>query len=103
MNIKGALPMLILQVLRAGPKHGYRIAAEIKRTSEGVLELREGTLYPALHAHENQGLVESCEAFPQGRRRRSARLTKKGLKALETEREEWRSVVTAVDAIFGEA
>jgi PadR family transcriptional regulator PadR len=103
MNLKGALPMLILQVLREGPKHGYRIAAEIRHASEGVLEFREGTLYPALHAHENHGLVESHEEIENGRRRRYYRLTEDGLKVLESERTEWRSVVSAVNVILGEA
>ena len=61
MNLKGTLPTLILRALTEGPNHGYRIAQEIKSKSKGVLDFREGTLYPALHALENKGLIESYE------------------------------------------
>ena len=103
MNLRGTLPLLILRVLESGPRHGYRIAAEIKRASQGVLDFREGTLYPALHAHENRGLVESFEQVEKGRRRRYYRLTEAGLRALETRRAEWRQLTAAVDVILGEA
>lgn len=59
MNFRGSLNTLILQNLKKGPNHGYRIAQEIKQTSKGVLDFKEGTLYPALHGLENQGLIES--------------------------------------------
>ena len=59
MNFKGTLPTLILEALMHEPTHGYRIAQRIKERSEGVLDFKEGTLYPALHKLENEGLVES--------------------------------------------
>lgn len=102
MNLKGTLAMLILQVLATGPKHGYRIAQEIKVLSGGALQFGEGTLYPALHAHENHGLVESYERMENGRRRRYYRLTEAGERALSEERAEWRNLVNAVDLILGE-
>lgn len=102
MNVKGTLSMLILQVLKEGPRHGYRIAQEIRTLSGGALEFGEGTLYPALHAHENHGLVESYERTESGRRRRYYRLTEAGERALAEERAEWRHLVTAVDLILGE-
>ena len=59
MNFKGSLNTLILQNLRQGPNHGYRIAQEIKKTSKGVLDFKEGTLYPALHGLEAKKLITS--------------------------------------------
>jgi len=50
MNFRGSLPTLILQNLRGGANHGYRIAQDIKQKSKGLLDFKEGTLYPALHA-----------------------------------------------------
>jgi DNA-binding PadR family transcriptional regulator len=61
MNFKGTLPTLILEALAHEPAHGYRIAQQIKERSQGVLDFKEGTLYPALHKLENEGLVESYE------------------------------------------
>ena len=57
MNFKGTLPTLILEALAQEPSHGYRIAQTIKERSEGVLDFKEGTLYPALHKLENDGMV----------------------------------------------
>ncbi len=67
MNFKGTLPTLILEALAAEPSHGYRIAQGIKERSRGVLDFKEGTLYPALHKLENEGLVESYETVENGR------------------------------------
>ena len=78
MNFKGTLPTLILQALQQSPDHGYRIAQRIKERSEGVLDFKEGTLYPALHKLENEGLVDSFEEMEKGRPRRYYRITKAG-------------------------
>jgi DNA-binding PadR family transcriptional regulator len=67
MNFKGTLPTLILEALTQEPCHGYRIAQKIKERSEGVLDFKEGTLYPALHKLENDGMVESYETIETGR------------------------------------
>ena len=63
MNLKGTLPTLILEALVKEPSHGYRIAQGIKERSQGVLDFKEGTLYPALHKLENEGVVESAAAL----------------------------------------
>lgn len=102
MNLKGTLPALILKVLSRGPKHGYLIAREIRRTSEGLLDFREGTLYPALHAQENRGLIVSYEGVENGRRRRYYRLTRRGARVLETERREWKDLSRAIDLVLEE-
>ena len=100
VNLKGTLPVLILQVLEGGTKHGYHIAQEIKARSKGVLDFREGALYPALHAQESKGLLESYEQEEQGRVRRYYRLTEKGLSMLEKERGEWKRLSHAVTVIL---
>ena len=103
MNLKGALPPLILNVLAREPNHGYRIAQQIKSQSAGVLNFREGTLYPALHKLENEGLVESYEGVERGRTRRYYRITESGRGVLTRDREEWRAVSRAVSLVLEEA
>jgi transcriptional regulator len=103
MNLKGTLPVLILQVLSTGEKHGYAIAQEIKQRSQGSLDFKEGSLYPALHAQEQRGLVVSIETESSGRRRRCYRLTRAGIEALESQRGEWRQLAGAVSDILGTA
>ena len=103
MNFKGTLPTLILEVLAQEPSHGYRIAQKIKERSDGVLDFKEGTLYPALHKLENEGLVESYEGMESGRSRRYYRITKSGRGALARDRVEWRELSRAVTSILEEA
>jgi transcriptional regulator len=103
MNFKGTLPPLILETLIHEPSHGYRIAQRIKEGSRGVLDFKEGTLYPALHKLENEGLVESYEGVEKGRPRRYYRITKSGRAALVKDRAEWRELSQAVTSILGEA
>jgi len=103
MHLKGTLPVLILQVLGRGPNHGYSIAREIRERSEGLLDFREGTLYPALHAHENRGWVRSSERLENGRTRRYYRLTRSGTRALEDERDHWRQLARAVNLVLEES
>lgn len=103
MNFKGTLPTLILQALVHEPSHGYRIAQQIKARSKGVLDFKEGTLYPALHKLNNEGLVESYEGVEKGRPRRYYRITKSGLATLGKDRAEWRELSRAVSMILREA
>jgi PadR family transcriptional regulator, regulatory protein PadR len=100
MNIKGTLPTLILEALVREPSHGYRIAQSIKERSKGVLDFKEGTLYPALHKLENDGLVDSHEEVENGRPRRYYRITKSGRATLAKDRVEWREVSRAVTVIL---
>ena len=102
MNFKGTLPTLILEALRHEPSHGYRIAQRIKERSQGVLDFKEGTLYPALHKLENEGLVESYDGIEKGRPRRYYRITKTGRAVLAKDRAEWRQLSHAVTVILGE-
>ena len=103
MTFKGTLPTLILEVLAPEPNHGYRIAHQIKERSRGVLDFKEGTLYPALHKLEHEGLVESYEGIEKGRPRRYYRITKAGRATLASDRAEWRELSRAVTMILGEA
>ncbi len=102
MNIKGGLPLLILHLLAEQPGHGYQIASEIKRRSEGVLDFAEGTLYPMLHSLEGQGLIEAYESQEKGRTRRCYRLTDAGRKSLASERAEWATYTGAMNLILGD-
>jgi PadR family transcriptional regulator, regulatory protein PadR len=100
MNFKGTLPALILEALVREPSHGYRIAQGIKERSKGVLDFKEGTLYPALHKLENEGLVQSYEEVENGRLRRYYRITKSGRAVLAKDRAEWRELSRAVTVIL---
>ena len=68
-----------------------------------MLDFKEGTLYPALHKLENEGLVESYEGVEKGRPRRYYRITRSGHKVLSKDRAEWRQLSQAVTVILGEA
>ncbi len=102
MNLKGSLPLLILQALSTGASHGYGIAQQIKARSKGVLDFKEGTLYPTLHSLEQQGLLDSYNAEENGRIRRYYQLTGSGRAELEKERKEWKQFVQAVNLALGE-
>ena len=103
VNFRGTLPTLILQALVQQPSHGYSIAQRIKGQSKGLLDFKEGTLYPALHKLENEGLVESYEEVEKGRTRRYYRITKSGRATLSRDRAEWRELSRAVSMILEEA
>lgn len=100
MNFKGSLTALILQNLSSGPNHGYRIAQDIKQKSEGVLDFKEGALYPALHGLEGKGLIESFTQVENGRTRCYYRLTRKGRGGLAAQKEEWLRYCNAVNLVF---
>ena len=79
MNFKGTLPTLILEALIHEPSHGYRIAQRIKERSEGVLDFKEGTLYPALHQLQRKGYLRSeWRTADNGRHRKYYALTNRG-------------------------
>jgi transcriptional regulator len=101
--MRGGLTTLILQILSRDQNHGYRIAQEIKQKSKGVLDFKEGALYPALHSLEGDGLIESSMREEQGRMRCYYRLTKKGKGTLAKEKQEWAKFSEAMNLIFQEA
>jgi transcriptional regulator len=103
MNLRGTLPVLILEAVERQADHGYSIAQRIKERSSGVLDFREGTLYPALHKLEQDGVLESYEGAEKGRPRRYYRITKAGRAELAKGRKEWSRVSGAVSSILSEA
>ena len=96
----GQLDLLLLSAVSSGPAHGYRVIERLRERSEGAFELREGTVYPALHRLERDGLLESRWADDAPRRRRVYALTPRGRGALELKRREWSSFAGAVHAVI---
>src|SRR5262245_45017841 len=99
----GTVEMLILEVVSHGPSYGYEIAQTVGGRSQGYLELKEGSLYPALHRLERQKLLSSFWREIDSRRRKYYRLTAAGEKALATRKQEWRSFSTGVQGVLGPA
>jgi PadR family transcriptional regulator, regulatory protein PadR len=100
-TVKGQLDALILATLQRAPAHGYAIGLALKQRSDGAFDLPEGTIYPALHRLERDGLLASEWSVQDGRRRRTYRLTSAGTKALGARRREWRAFCGAVGAVLG--
>jgi PadR family transcriptional regulator PadR len=98
-TLRGHLDLLLLATVAAEPAHGYRIIEELKKRSAGAFDLPEGTVYPALHRLEANGLLASSWAKGAVRRRRVYRLTARGRRALSAQRREWRGFTRAVDAV----
>ncbi|CAA9586927.1 MAG: Transcriptional regulator, PadR family [uncultured Thermomicrobiales bacterium] len=99
---RGDVPALILAVLDEAPAHGYAIARAIERRSAGVLQLREGSLYPALRALEQQGSVSSAwETTGVGPARKVYTLTDAGRVALAERASDWGAYAAAVAAVLG--
>jgi PadR family transcriptional regulator PadR len=97
--VKGHVDLLLLSTLEDGPAHGYRLVDTLRESSEGVFDLAEGTVYPALYRLERQGLVESNWEEGRTRRRRVYRLTSDGLAQLRCERDVWQRWVRAMQAV----
>jgi PadR family transcriptional regulator PadR len=101
--LKGHLDMIVLAALSGGPSHGYAVIQEIQRRSKGAFRLPEGTIYPALHRLEHEGLLSSrWQAAESGRRRRVYSLTRRGRRALTDQRAIWRRFADAIGGLFGE-
>jgi transcriptional regulator len=101
--LKGTLDMMILRTLVAGDAHGHTIAKVIERTSEDVLEVEQGSLYPALHRLEDRGWVSSYwGASENNRKAKFYRLTAVGRKQLARETNRWRQMARAIGLVMGE-
>jgi len=99
--LQGSLDLLILKVLSVGRLHGWGISKRIRQVSSGVLEVNQGSLYPALYRLEDQGLIEAEWGLSEeGRRAKFYRLTRSGRARLAEEREGWRRFSAAVEAIL---
>lgn len=102
--MKGSTALLVLSLLSGGEQYGYQMIGALKKQSDGVFDLKEGTLYPILHALENDGAVESVwRDSDEGRRRKYYRLTKKGNKLLEQKKQDWEAYAQAVGKVIGGA
>ena len=99
--LQGTLDLLILRSLVHGPAHGHAIARHIQRTSEHLLQVETGSLYPALHRLEAQGwLSSSWELSEKGKRAKYYSLTTRGKKQLDAARAKWDSFARAMGLVL---
>jgi PadR family transcriptional regulator, regulatory protein PadR len=101
--LKGTLDMMILRTLVVGDAHGHTIAKVIERSSEDVLEVEQGSLYPALHRLENRGWVKSYWGTSENNRKaKFYRMTTAGRRQLTVETSRWRQMARAIGLVMGE-
>src|SRR6187200_2209988 len=99
--LQGTLDLLIMRTLLFGPAHGHAIARHIKQTSEELLRIETGSLYPALHRLEGRGwIAASWELSDKGKRAKYYRLTSDGRKQLASEHSKWEAFCRAVGLIL---
>lgn len=99
--IKGSTATLVLSVLQGKDLYGYKIIKEIQLKSENVFALKEGTLYPILHALEEEGCLESYWEEADNRKRKYYHLTRKGERRLREKKEEWQVYAKSVGKVLG--
>ena len=101
---QGTLDLLILKAVAIEPVHGYAIAQRLEQVSRGVVQVPEGSLYPALHRLENRGFLSAdWKKTETGREAKFYKLTRKGRKQLEEEAASWQRLIEAVGLILGTA
>ncbi|MDQ6910991.1 MAG: helix-turn-helix transcriptional regulator [Actinomycetota bacterium] len=100
---RGHLDLVLLAVLAREPLHGYSLIGALKARTDGVLDLPEGSVYPALHRLEDLGFVASEWRSVGGRRRREYRITDDGRAALASELREWSRLAGAINAVVESA
>ncbi len=99
--LRGTLDLLILRVLSLGAKHGWAITQRIQQTSNGLLEVNQGSLYPALQRLERRGLIGGeWQRTEQNRRARFYSLTAEGEKAFDQEKDSWARYVQAIESVL---
>ncbi len=99
--LKGHLDALLLAMVADGPVHGYAVLEQLRDRSGGHFDLPEGTVYPALHRLEGDGLLRSRWTVVAGRRRRVYELSDRGRLALGDRSAEWRRFAAAVESVLG--
>jgi transcriptional regulator len=100
--LQGTLDMLILRTLLASPAHGHTIASVIEQSSDEVLQVEHGSLYPALYRLEDQELIAAFWGTSENNRKaKYYRITPKGRKHLENERSRWHALAAAVTRVLG--
>ena len=98
---QGTLDLLILKIVALGPVHGYAIAQRLQLVSRDVVQVPQGSLYPALHRLENRGFLDAdWQETGTGREAKFYRLTAKGKAQLETETASWRRLADAVGLVL---
>lgn len=100
-NLQGSLEILVMNLLRRGPNHGFAIASHIQQTSDEILRVEAGSLYPALHRMTESGLLKAeWRMSDAGRRARFYSLTAKGRRKLEAEEQKWHAISAAVAKVL---
>ena len=99
---QGTLDLLILKTISLGPQHGWAISERLEQISTGVVQVQQGSLYPALHRLERRGLIRA-EWAPSDNNRNAKyyELTARGRRQLETDTDAWRTLTRTIDAILG--
>ena len=100
-TLNGQLDPVILATVAEEAAHGYAILQRLKQRSSGAFDLAEGTIYPALHRLERDGLLSSSWSSESGRRRRVYSVTRAGTSALAVRRREWKHFARAIEAVMG--
>jgi len=99
--LQGTLDLLILRTLQAEPMHGWAISERIQQISQDVLQVNQGSLYPALHRLEHRGWIEAEWGVSElGRRAKFYRLTPSGRRRLAVEASEWERMSTAIGRVM---
>lgn len=99
--LSGTVELLLLVVISEGPSYGYEITQAVLSRSEGRVDLKEGSMYPALHRLEREKLLECYWTEADGRRRKYYKLTAAGRKSLAARRAEWESFAIGVQSVLG--
>jgi len=100
--LQGTLDLLVLKTLLGGPAHGHTIAHVIEKSSDNVLQVEHGSLYPALHRLEDQGIIASFWGTSENNRKaKYYRITPRGRQHLIDERSRWETLVRAVAGVLG--
>ena len=102
--LQGTLDLLILRTLAAGPMHGWAISQRIQQVTGDVLQIAQGSLYPALHRLEEEGWIEAEWGSSEANRQaKFYELTKTGRKQLTAEEENWQRITEAVARVLSQA
>lgn len=102
--LQGTLDLLILRTLQAGPQHGHGISLAIRSSSQEVLQVDHGSLYPALHRLEKQGWLDAEWKITENKQRaKYYRLTRTGRRRLRTEQERWNRLTEAISRVLDPA
>ncbi len=100
-NLHGSLELLVLKTLERGENHGFGITSHVKQASEGLLQIEEGSLYPALHRMEREKLIDGTwSTTDSGRRAKLYTITGPGKRRLADARENWKTVARGVKRVL---